>query len=356
MANEAIVRVFATSLNRGEIVLSASSPAGWRPGWDVVGVVERAPESGVGPSVGSTVVGFVNSGAWAECVAVPADVLATVPNGVTPVEAACLPVAGITAFRTLALAGSPLGKSVLVTGTSGGVGHLAVQVARCAHMTVTGLIRNPDANAAAAAACDHVIRDIHEAQGPYHHILDGVGGEVLTGCLDVVAPHGMVVSYASTLTDPAALGPRWFGAHLGSTLRSFLVFDELRYTQGAAADLTTLCALIAAGHLKPHSSVQSDWSLAGELARDLLERRVTGKVVLTMGAAESKKHDPTMVAAIDRRTPVYPTQKTRIESVILSRSPPTPASAWRGSFRFRVTRRTAGGDRAHSQPTGSARA
>jgi NADPH2:quinone reductase len=282
-ATEAVVRMFATSLNRGEIARCTNSPAGWRPGWDVVGVVERGAERGGGPPVGSTVVGVVESGAWAERVAVPVDVLALIPEGVTPAQAACLPVAGITAFRTLALAGFPIGKSVLITGASGGVGHLAVQLARSAQMTVTGLIRNPEANPVAAAACDHVIRDIQEANGPYDHVLDGVGGAVLTRCLEVVAPRGMVVSYASTLLDPATLGPRWFGGHLGAMLRSFLIFDELRYTRSSASDLGALCALIAGGKLVTHIDVQADWSRAGELARDLLERRVTGKVVLSIG-------------------------------------------------------------------------
>ena len=172
---------------------------------------------------------------------------------------------------------------MLVTGASGGVGHVAVQLARAARMTVTGLIRTPEGNEAAVAACHHVVRDIHDAQGPYDHILEGVGGEVLTGCLDVVAPHGMVVSYASTLMDPAVLGPRWFGAHLGASLRSMLIFEELKRTQSAPSDLATLCALIAEGVLTPHIPVEADWARGGELARDLLSRNVTGKVVLNIG-------------------------------------------------------------------------
>ena len=283
MATEALVRVSMTSLNRGEVSRSVAADVGWRPGWDVVGVVERPAARGGGPAVGAHVVGLVNSGAWAELVAVPADYLAVIPEGVTPAQAACLPVAGMTAYRALSLGGFPAGKRVLVTGASGGVGHLAVQLARSTQMTVTGLIRNPEADAGAAAACHHVIRDIADAEGPFDHILDGVGGAVLTRCLEVVAPHGVVVSYASTLMEPAVLGPRWFGAHLGATLRSLLLFDELPHTQSASSDLSALCALVAGGVLKLHIDVEADWSRAGALARDLLDRRVTGKVVLKIG-------------------------------------------------------------------------
>jgi NADPH2:quinone reductase len=280
---EVLVRVQASSLNRGEVVRAKNAPAGQQVGWDVVGVVERGAGRAESPAVGTTVVGLVSNGAWAELAAVAVDYLAPVPAGVAPAQAACVPVAGMTAFRALALGGFPVGKRVLVTGASGGVGHVAVQLARAAQMTVTGLIRTPEGNDSAVAACHHVVRDIHEAQGPYDHILEGVGGEVLTRCLDVVAAHGMVVSYASTLMDPAMLGPRWFGAHLGASLRSMLIFEELKRTQSASSDLATLCALIAQGVLTPHIPVESDWVQGGEMARDLLSRKVTGKLVLKVG-------------------------------------------------------------------------
>src|SRR5579859_5804027 len=76
--SEALVRVAAISLNLGEVrrAVLRTTEAGWRPGWDLAGIVEKAADDGSGPSVGSRVFGVVNAGAWAECVAVPTKQLA----------------------------------------------------------------------------------------------------------------------------------------------------------------------------------------------------------------------------------------------------------------------------------------
>src|SRR5438067_877102 len=78
---EALVRVAALSLNRGELRRAASAEAGWRPGWDLAGTVEQVAADGSGPPVGSRVVGLLNPGAWAELVAVPTTALAALPDG-----------------------------------------------------------------------------------------------------------------------------------------------------------------------------------------------------------------------------------------------------------------------------------
>jgi NADPH:quinone reductase len=99
LLSQALVRVKAISLNLGEVrrALTIAEP-GWRPGWDLAGVVEQAAADRSGPPVGARVVGFLPAGAWAETVAVPTNALAQLPDNVTFAQAATLPVAGLTAL------------------------------------------------------------------------------------------------------------------------------------------------------------------------------------------------------------------------------------------------------------------
>ena len=145
---EAVVRVRAISLNRGEVRRSTMAAAGWRPGWDLAGHVERAAADGSGPQVGARVVGLLPEGAWAERVAVPTHALAELPEKVTFSQAATFPVAGLTALHALAKNGPLLGRRVLVTGATGGVGDFAVQLARLAGAHVTASARRADQVAA----------------------------------------------------------------------------------------------------------------------------------------------------------------------------------------------------------------
>ncbi|MGH7948591.1 MAG: zinc-binding dehydrogenase, partial [Candidatus Binataceae bacterium] len=197
--SEALVRVKAISLNLGEVRNALTeAPSGYRPGWDFAGVVERSAASGGGPKAGARVVGLSMTGAWAELVAVPPHNLAVIPERVTFGQAATLPVAGLTALYGLERNGSILGRRVLVTGASGGVGHFACQIAHHAGAYVVASIRRPEREKATRewGAHEVVIGEDPSAAskfGPYHTILESVGGNSLASALGMLATGGMCV-------------------------------------------------------------------------------------------------------------------------------------------------------------------
>jgi len=276
--DEALVEVKAISLNRGEIRRLEQLEPGTVTGWDLAGTVRQAAQDG-GPPEGTRVVGLKNAGAWAELTAVKLEHLAELPEGISFEQAAALPVAGLTALRALEVAGFVLGKRVLVTGASGGVGRFAIQLAKLAGAHVTGVARRTEGLTDLGA--DEVTSEI-DLEGPiYEAIIDGVGGPVLGSAIQRVAPGGTIVSFASTIPEPVSYPAReLFARAPGARLYGFYLFAELEHTRSGTADLRRLADLVAARRLDPQIDLTLSWSDAAEAIEALLDRRVNGKAVL----------------------------------------------------------------------------
>jgi NADPH:quinone reductase len=302
-ATEALVSVKAISVNRGEVVYRVRGEAGTRLGWDLAGIVAQPAAEGPGPARGTRVVGLLRSGAWAEQAAVPVNALAELDASVTFTQAAALPTAGLTALTAIEHGGSLIARTVLVTGASGGVGLIACRLASLAGALVVGQVRQSRyAPLVREAGADHVVVDdsvaAAEPSGPYHLIIEQLGGQALAEAMTQLAAGGTCVS-VGVATGPAGYEVPVDMARMrrapGAGLRILNLYHELE-REPASAGLQRLIRLAGAGKLAPHLGAEADWREIGQVAQALIDRRFPGKAVLHVheneGRAKAEAHTP----------------------------------------------------------------
>ncbi len=258
-SDEWLVKVEAISLNRGEVRGAALAADGTIPGWDVAGTIAGGPEAG------NRVAAMLGGGAWAEYAAVPRTSAAFIPDEVATTVAATLPLAGLTVMRALAVGGALLGKRVLITGATGGVGSLAMQIANLAGARVTGV-----------SAIDA------DAAGEYDLILESAGGASLERAIELVASGGVVVTIGNSSEQPASFNPRSLYRKGGASIYGLLVFEEVESRRAGSRELAYLLDLVRAGTLTPVIEVERSWRELDRTLDDLAQRRFRGKAVLTV--------------------------------------------------------------------------
>jgi NADPH2:quinone reductase len=218
--NEALVKVEAFSVNRGETFQLEKDRPGWRPGKDIAGLVVQAAADGSGPVACRRVVGHPPAAGWAEYVVVPADSLTEIPETVSSARAAALPLAGLTALRLLRAAGAIAGRRVLLTGASGGVGHYFVELAVAAGAEVTAVSASADRGRRLVEFGAQVVHDVTAAERPYDLVLESVGGQSLGETLDRLRPRGMLIWFGQASRTPVMLDFfRFFAGPESATLR-----------------------------------------------------------------------------------------------------------------------------------------
>lgn len=264
------------------------------PGSEVVGTVVNDGD------IPKRVCGFVaRGGGYAELAVVRPELSFEVPGNVSDAAALSLLVQGLTAWHLVTTCGRVRpGETVVIHAAAGGVGNLAVQLAREAGATVIATATTQDKLDLAADLGAHVGALMHadmDAKDVKHRLLDAnggkpvdvvlemVGGHVFDGSLDSLAPFGRLVTYGMAgRVAPSALSPSrlMVGSH---SVIGFWLVDCMRPDRVAtmvAEPLRELVAAVASGALRPAVGPVYPLSHAHRAHEDLRGRRTTGKVVL----------------------------------------------------------------------------
>lgn len=277
---EVLVEVRAFSINRGELRMLGIAADGWRPGWDFAGILQSDLEHG--PPAGARVVGIRQGGAWAERVAVSQAWIAELPDKVSFAQAAALPTACLTALRILRLGPAILGRRVLVTGASGGVGRFAIQLAHLGGADVTALVSSSSTRAAGLRqlGADEVVSDVAQLRGRFDLILESVGGDTLGRLVTMVDPQGTLVMFGNSSNDPTTFDVRDIYLDARIRLQGFELFFG---SDPFGRDLAYLVNLVAERKLDPQLAGELSWEEMPEAVERLRNRDVAGKVALTLG-------------------------------------------------------------------------
>jgi len=248
-------------------------------GWDLAGTVEAVGADMPEFRPGDEVYGS-GAGSFAEYAVAPRGQVAHKPAHLTFEQAAAVPTSGYTALQGLRDVAA--GQQVLVIGAGGGVGSLAVQIAKAAGATVTGVCGTAKVDLVRALGADEVVDDTRDEipGGRFDLILDTAGGRPLSMLRRALTADGSLVIVG------AEGGGRWlqgFDRQVRAVLLSPFVRQTLRSLMATKRpeDLATLTRMLTSGTLQPVVGRTYALSDAAAAIDHLMEGHAYGKLVLT---------------------------------------------------------------------------
>jgi NADPH:quinone reductase-like Zn-dependent oxidoreductase len=245
------------------------------PGADFAGVVEEVGNEVAHFKVGDRVFGeTLKGGAFAEYTCVPANVCALMPEIIDFPEMASVPIAGVTALQALTTHGQlKEGESVLINGSSGGVGHFAVQIAKVYGAKVTAVCSSKNIDFVKTLGADQVIaydkENIHQHNGKYNLIID-TNGNLSHKDYKRMGQRGVMVGFTTM-------------GHMILLLlkRTFSKFPLVQFTAEVnTKDLEVLASLIQNRKIKVHIEKTYSYKNIPEAINYIEAMRTKGKVAM----------------------------------------------------------------------------
>ncbi|HEY2966072.1 MAG TPA: NAD(P)-dependent alcohol dehydrogenase [Actinomycetota bacterium] len=256
-------------------------------GWDVAGTVEAVGAGVTTFRPGDEVMGVAEAGSFAEFAVTPAEKLVRKPANVSFEQAAAVPVSGVTALQVLHDKAMVLpGQRVLVIGAAGGVGTMAVQIAKAFDAEVTGVASTSKLDLVRSIGADAVIdytrEDFTDGSRRWDVIVDTAGRRPLRQLRRALTPKGTLVVVGGDG------GGRWTGGFFRGMLRGPLVSMFVGQRLSALnskvnhEDLQAVTDLVEAGKVTPVVDRTFDLVEAADAVRYLAEGHPAGKIVVTV--------------------------------------------------------------------------
>lgn len=276
---EVLVKIQAASINPIDYKIregKVKQPLPMTMGRDLSGVVEDLGANVTGFAKGDAVFGLLgrDRGSYADYVATRVDVLAAKPKNLGHDEAAAVPLAAITAFQGMVdHGGMRAGQRVLIHGGGGGVGHIAIQIAKARGCWVATTISGRDKDfvlgLGADKAIDYRTERFEDQLSDLDLVYDLIGGETQARSFAVLKPGGALIS---TLQEPDREKAR------EKNLRTAHYMADAN-----RRELSDIAQLIEAGKIKPHVAARFALADAAKAQDKLEKEHVQGKIVLTIG-------------------------------------------------------------------------